>query len=118
MVLVLLLFFPTWTVTYGSLDPVLSFACKPCAETTEINQIQPFNIKISSETNKNGNEGNIFYFVVPLVYNATPLLSFSWATGLNKMFNKRMNHGTLKPSFDGYLLLPVMNNSGIHTYAY
>lgn len=34
MVLVLFLVFPTWTVTYGSLDPVLSFAWSPCAQTT------------------------------------------------------------------------------------
>lgn len=34
MVLVLFLVFPTWTVTYGSLEPVLSFACRPWAHKT------------------------------------------------------------------------------------
>lgn len=34
MVLVLFFVFPTWTVTYGSLEPVLSFACKPWAHNT------------------------------------------------------------------------------------
>lgn len=34
MVFVLRLVFPTWTVTYGSLEPVLSLACKPCAHMT------------------------------------------------------------------------------------
>lgn len=35
MVLVLFLVFPTWTVTYGSLEPVLSLACRPWAQATE-----------------------------------------------------------------------------------
>lgn len=34
MVFVLLFVLPTWTVTYGSLDPVLSLACRPWAQTT------------------------------------------------------------------------------------
>lgn len=35
MVFVLFFVLPTWTVTYGSLEPVLSLACRPCAHTTE-----------------------------------------------------------------------------------
>lgn len=34
-VFVLFLVFPTWTVTYGSLVPVLSFPIRPCAQITE-----------------------------------------------------------------------------------